>query len=165
MHGDLAAGHDQHQLGRDLDAKAAVKIGRDRLAQGQDARRRGIAVLAVAQRLDRRLDDMGRGFEIGLADAEVDDVAPLALQLRRLGENGEGVFLADAREGGDDVQHGTGSGRALCFGAARGVGQGAQVGPDAAPAGLALRALERGDVITLEEHRARNAARLAALGE
>ena len=63
----------------------------------------GIAVLAVAQRLDRGLDDMRRRFEIGLADAEIDDVAPLALQLGRLGEHREGVFLADARERGNDV--------------------------------------------------------------
>jgi hypothetical protein len=62
-------------------------------------------MLAIAQRLDRRLDNVRRGFEIRLADAEVDDVAPLPLQLGRAGENGEGVLVADAREGGDDVQH------------------------------------------------------------
>ena len=57
-------------------------------------------MLAVTQRLDRGLDDMRRRFEIGLADAEIDDVAPLALQLRRLGEHGEGVLLADRAKAG-----------------------------------------------------------------
>jgi len=57
---------------------AAGKVGGDRLAQRQDAVGGGIAVLAVAKGFDRRLDDMGRRREIGLADAEVDDVAPLA---------------------------------------------------------------------------------------
>ena len=60
-----------------------MKVGGDRLAQRRDAVRRRVAVLAVAQRLDRRFDDMRRGLEVRLADAEVDDVAPLALQLGR----------------------------------------------------------------------------------
>jgi hypothetical protein len=40
-------------------------------------------VLAVAQRLDRRFDDMRRGKKIGLADSQIDDA--LALGLERLG--------------------------------------------------------------------------------
>ena len=56
-----------------------MHILRHRLAQRLNSGRVGIAVLAVAQRLDGGLDDMRRGFEIGLADAEIDDVAPLAL--------------------------------------------------------------------------------------
>jgi hypothetical protein len=35
--------------------------------------------MAVAQRLDRGLDDEIRRAEIGLADAEIDDVAPCAI--------------------------------------------------------------------------------------
>ncbi len=35
-------------------------------------------MVAVAQRLDRGLDDMVRRAEVGLADAEIDDVAALA---------------------------------------------------------------------------------------
>ena len=70
--------------------------------KGGDAGRVGIAVLAVAQRLDGRLDDMRRRFEIGLADAEIDDVAPLALQFGRSRQDGEGVLLADALKGGID---------------------------------------------------------------
>ena len=46
--------------GLDLDAVALVQILRDRLAQRQDALRRRVAVMAVAQRLDRRFDDVLR---------------------------------------------------------------------------------------------------------
>jgi hypothetical protein len=41
-------------------------------------------------------------FEIRLADAQVDDVAPLPLQFGRSRQHGEGVLLADAFEGGVD---------------------------------------------------------------
>ena len=105
MHGDLAAGHDQHIVGRDLDGVALAQIGGDRLAQRQDAVGGGVAVLAVVQRLDGGLDDMGRGFEVGLADAEVDDVAPLRLQGRGLRQHREGVLLADAFECRVKMQH------------------------------------------------------------
>ena len=82
-----------------------MQILRHRLAQRRNPRRVGIAVLAVAQSLDGRLDDMRRRFEIGLADAEIDDVAPLALQFSRPRQHGEGVFLADALKGGLDGGH------------------------------------------------------------
>ncbi len=85
--------------------KPAVQILRHRLAQRRNPRRVGIAVLAVAQSLDGRLDDMGRRFEVGLADAEIDDVAPLALQFSRSRQHREGVFLADALKGGLDGGH------------------------------------------------------------
>ncbi len=91
--------------GRYLDAVALVQVGRDRLAQGENAVRRGIAMLAVAQRLDGRLDDMRRRLEVGLADAKVDDVPPLALQLGGLRQHREGVLLTDAIECGYDVKH------------------------------------------------------------
>ena len=61
--------------------------------------------MAVAQRLDRRLDDMVGGAEVGLADAEIDDVAALRGQRGGAGEHGEGVLLADPVEGGDGVEH------------------------------------------------------------
>ena len=64
-------------VGRDVDIEPLVQIGRDRLAQRQDADRRRVAVMAVAQRLDRRLDDEIRRAKIRLADAEIDDVAAL----------------------------------------------------------------------------------------
>ena len=66
----------------------------------------GVAVMAVAQRLDRRLDDeLGRA-EVRLADAEVDDVAALRRQRVGAGQHGEGILLADAVEVGDGLQHG-----------------------------------------------------------
>ena len=92
--------------GETLDLKALVQVGGDRFAQRQDADRRRIAVMAVAQRLDRRLDDEIRRAEIGLADAEIDDVAALRRKLHGARQHGEGIFLADAVEGGDGFQHG-----------------------------------------------------------
>ena len=102
----LPPGTIMHQFGRDLDAEPAMQVLRYRLAQGRDAGRVGIAVLAVAQSLDRRLDDMGRRFEIRLADAEIDDVAALPLQFGGLREHGEGVLLAHARESGIECDQG-----------------------------------------------------------
>ena len=62
--------------------------------------------MAVAQRLDRGLDDEVGGAEIGLADTEIDDVA--ALRRQRIGarEHGKGVFLTDTVERGNGLQHG-----------------------------------------------------------
>jgi len=54
--------------------------------------------MAVAQRLGRRLDDMLGGAEIGLADTQIDDVAPLGRQGGGPGQDGEGVLLADTIE-------------------------------------------------------------------
>ncbi len=85
---------------------ALVQIGGDRLAQRENAGRRGIAVLAVMQRLDRGLDNMRRGFEIGLADAEVDDVAALRLQGGGFRQHRERVFLADAIKRRNQMKHG-----------------------------------------------------------
>src|SRR5665647_1385986 len=82
------------------------QVGGDRLAQGRNAVRRRVAVMAVAQRLDRRLDDEVRGAEIRLADAEIDDVAALRDQGIGTGEHREGVFLTDAVESRDGFQHG-----------------------------------------------------------
>ena len=92
---------------RCFDLEAAVKVGRHRLAQRRDSGRVGIAVLAVAQRLDGGLDDMGWRFEVGLADAEIDDVAPLALQFGRLREHRERVLLPHPPEGGIDCDQGS----------------------------------------------------------
>ncbi len=61
--------------GRHVDAEALVEVGRDGLAQRQDAGGRRVAVVPVAQRLDGGLDDVLGRAEIGLADAEIDDVA------------------------------------------------------------------------------------------
>ena len=60
---------------------AALEVGRNRFAQGRDAVRRRIAMMTVTQRLDARLDDMPRRFEVRLPDSKVDDVAPFAGKL------------------------------------------------------------------------------------
>ena len=104
-HRRLAAREDHHRVGLDADLEALVEIGGDRLAQRQDADRRRVPVMAVTQRLGRRFDDKIRRAEIGLADAEIDDVAALRGKLHRTCEHGERVFLADAIESRDGLQH------------------------------------------------------------
>ena len=66
---------------------------------------RRVAVMAVAQRLDRRLDDVLRRLEVGLADAEIDDVLALVRESGRPREHGEGIFLAETVEGRNRVEH------------------------------------------------------------
>ena len=94
-HGRLAARHDEHARRIDLDPAMAQDVRRHRFAQPGHAGRRGIAVMAVGERFRRRLDDMVRGFEIRLADAEIDDVAALGRQRRRAGQDLEGGFGAE----------------------------------------------------------------------
>ena len=53
-----------------------------------------VGVMAVPERLDRGLDDVGRGQKIGLANAEVDDVAALGLELG----GGFGIFKKNELE-------------------------------------------------------------------
>ncbi len=62
--------------------------------------------MAVAQRLDRSLDDEIGRAEIRLADAEIDDVA--ALRGQRIGarQHRKGILLADTVEGRDGAKHG-----------------------------------------------------------
>src|SRR5271168_15487 len=62
--------------------------------------------MAVAQRLHRRLDDEVRRAEVGLADAEIDDVAALRRKLHGARQHGKGILLADTIEGGNGFQHG-----------------------------------------------------------
>ena len=83
-----------------------MQVGGDRLAERRDAVRRRVAVMAVTQRLDGGLDDEFRRAEIGLADAEIDDVLALRGERIGAGQNGKGVFLADAVERRDGFQHG-----------------------------------------------------------
>ena len=74
----------------------------DRRAQLRDAIGRGVAVMTVAQGLDRRLDHVFRGLEIRLTDSQIDDRAPLRLQRLGAGQDLEGAFRADPphRRGG-----------------------------------------------------------------
>src|SRR5216683_222586 len=64
-----------------------------------------ITMVAVAQRLDGRLDDEIRRSEIGLANAEIDYVAALRGQRIGASEHGKSIFLADAIEGRDCTKH------------------------------------------------------------
>ena len=57
-----------------------MEIGRDRLAQRQDAVRGRIAVMAVGERLAAGFDNMARGRKIRLADAEIYDRAAFGLE-------------------------------------------------------------------------------------
>ena len=83
-----------------------MEVGRERLAQRQDAGRGRVAVVPVAQRLDGGLDDVAGRGEVGLADAEVDHVAALAGEFGGASQHREGVLLAHAIEGGDGARHG-----------------------------------------------------------
>ena len=95
--------------GDTFDLEALVQVGGDRLAQRRDAVRRRVAVMAVADRLDGGfLDVLGR-LEVGLADAEVDDVAALRGERVRARQHREGVLLADAVEVRHGFQHGVSS--------------------------------------------------------
>jgi hypothetical protein len=62
--------------------------------------------MAVAQRFHGGLDNEIRRAEVGLADTEIDDVAALRRQIHGAREHGEGVFFADAVEGGNGLEHG-----------------------------------------------------------
>ena len=63
--------------------------------------------MAVLQRLDRRFHDVLGGAEVRLADAQVDDVASGGRECGGAREHREGVFLADALERRNGLEHGT----------------------------------------------------------
>ena len=81
------------------------KVDGYRFAQRRDADRRGIAVMAVAQRLDRGFNDEIGCAEIGLADAEIDDIAPLGGERVGARQHRKGILLPNAIEGGNGFQH------------------------------------------------------------
>ncbi len=85
-----------------------MQVGRDRLAQRQDAVGRGVAVMALGERAASGLDDVLRGGEIRLADAEIDDVAALALQRRGACQDLEGGLGAEAAHAPGQDGHGCG---------------------------------------------------------
>ena len=105
-HRRLAAGHDDDVAGIDLDAVALFQVLGDRLAQRQDALRRRIAVVAIAQRLDGGFDDVARRLEVGLADAEIDDRLTLPLQFAGARQDLEGILGAEAIEIVGELQRG-----------------------------------------------------------
>jgi hypothetical protein len=61
-------------------------------------------VVAIAERLHGGLDNVIGCPEIGLADAEVDDVTALSGELGCPRENREGVLLADPVEAGNRME-------------------------------------------------------------
>ena len=88
--GHLATrGDDDVGVGDAGEAATGVVLG-DGLAEGGDARRGGILGLAVGQGLGAGVLDELRGVEVGLADAEADDVLAGGLEGLRLGIDGEG---------------------------------------------------------------------------
>ncbi len=83
-----------------------MQVGGDGFAQRNNAVGGCVAVMAIAQRLDRGFDDVIGGAKIRLADAEIDDVAALGCQQIGTRQNRERVFLTDTVESGNRLQHG-----------------------------------------------------------
>jgi hypothetical protein len=54
---------------------------------------------SIAQGTDGRFDDVLRGWKIGLANAQIDDVAPFIGQFSRAAQDAKGILFANAREG------------------------------------------------------------------
>ena len=73
----------------------ARQVMRRRGAQLVDARRRRVAVLAVADGRDRGVLDVRRRWEVGLPDAERDDVLALPRQRVDLRQHDESVLGAE----------------------------------------------------------------------
>ena len=88
--GHLAArGDDDVGVGDTGEAAAGVVFG-DGLTESGDARRRGILRLAISQSLSAGVLDELRGIEVGLTDAETDDILAGGLEGLRLGIDSEG---------------------------------------------------------------------------
>src|SRR5262249_52363665 len=95
-----------HPARLDREASVPGKVIRTRLAKHREARSRAVVRVAVAQRLDARLDDMRWRREIGLTDLEVDHAPALLLERTGAGENLERGLCAGpakaCRKGGSD---------------------------------------------------------------
>ena len=107
-HDRLCARRDDHLLGRGLDPLPALHVGDDRLAQRQDAGGgRVVRRSLVQERARRRLGDVARRVEVGLADLQVDHVA--AGRLERAGARGglEGGLRPDPLHAARKFQRGS----------------------------------------------------------
>ena len=91
----LGARADDHILRIDSEAAQPPHVARRSDAQFRDPGRRRVAMPALADRLHRGVLDVHRRMEIGLPDAEGNDVLSLAHQLVHLGEHDEGVLGAE----------------------------------------------------------------------
>ncbi len=111
----LGAGADHDFVGRNLQPAHLTHVARRRFAQLGNAGRGGVAMLALADRLDGRILHVRGCMEIGLTDAERDDVLALAGELGHFGKHHEGVLGAERRGAAADLGHGGGSRRKLAF--------------------------------------------------
>ena len=80
QHHALATDRDEDLERFDRESLARRGVGGDRLAQRRDAGERRVVRRAGIERCLGRSADVGRGVEVGLADLEMDDRAPLGLQ-------------------------------------------------------------------------------------
>ena len=71
----LAAGADRDLRGLVIEPVLALELAADRALQFDRAVERRVSGLAAPHRRDRRLLDIWRGVEIGLADRQADDIA------------------------------------------------------------------------------------------
>ena len=78
-----------------------MQVGRDRLAQGRDTGRGGIAVLPVAQSLHGGLDDVLGRRKVRLSDPEVDDIRVARRQRLGARQHGKGILFSDPVEPGN----------------------------------------------------------------
>ncbi len=85
---------------------ALVEILCHSLAQRQQAVSGCVTVMAIPQRLDCSLDNVGGRFKIRLADAEVDDVLALRLQRGCAGQYLECCLCAKPVEAVSGAKHG-----------------------------------------------------------
>ena len=97
-HGDL--------VGRVVQSVFPLELVADGLAQLRRPGDGGIPGLAPVHGRLRRLDDVRRRVEVGLAGAEADDVAPLRLQVAGLLGDGDGGRGLDAGKALGDERHG-----------------------------------------------------------
>ena len=79
---------DDHLLRRHGVAVALAHLGGKRLAQRPDARARLVAGVALEHGHVRRLDDVRRRREVGLADLEADDAGPAPRRVHDLADAG-----------------------------------------------------------------------------
>ena len=103
----LAAGADDDLRRLVVEAVLALELARDRGLQLGDAVDRGVlAVLPLADRLDRGFLDVVGRVEVGLAGAEPDDVAAGGFQRARLVGHRDGGGRLDACERVGEEGHG-----------------------------------------------------------
>ncbi len=102
----LAAGSDDGLARLVVEAVLTLELGGDRFAQRRDAQHRRIFGFPALNRGDRRLLDVVRRVEIGLADRQRDDVAALRFEVARLLRHRDRRGRLNAGKGVGDKGHG-----------------------------------------------------------